>query len=772
MIRLLAIAATMTAAAFGQTPPSDMGSPSPCPSGMVLNSVGRCECPAGTTMTSTGSCAPSNACPYTYNGRCVDVCPPDTLIYGNQCVLSCPAPMMAMPPYCVQSCPPYMMPVNGTCAEPTLDQMCQKHMPGSVASPAGDCVCPQGQWMVRDWNVTERLGSRCVPASMSSPAGSYIPPMACHTYIRNTTYIPLPLDTCQCVRELPVIVPNPADPFLPYACAPPNTQTPIKPCPPPTYFEFQKGQCMNATEPSPRPTVSPTATATATPTATASLSQRIMASPSASMTAKSSAGPNSGGGIASTPTATATQTPKVDDTVRPQITSESSSRPSVSATQTPQPTQRVIQEPSLSATQTPKDPVPSSDTTQRSPSATQTPKDDSSSGSGSDVSVSATQTPKPVDTTDPTDPNDTPKPSVSAEPTKRPEPSAEPTKRPTPPFTPRPTIPRESAPFTPRPTRRPLPTADVVWAADVTRKPLPSFEPTRMPPVRMTAMPSPWRPARNITISLEDRPPYIASQIKFPGANVTAFQRPEKIQEIQMTLACTLRLPLEKIRVTNITLTDARGIRTVIDAARFALSSNGTVGCYVVGSVGAASSGSDGRVSLRRLQAANSQAEVDYYIVEPPTEVLALTPTEFSAIVESSPALADLSASVGSSGVLALSEASLAVASAPGGSAPASTNGGAASVSNAAMIGGAVGGVAMATLVVAAVVGFTQMHKRNRIAQNITRSGSVHVVQHTVNPIGGNPVRLSPTQLQAFAVGGGSMRLPVAFEATKTRSGV
>ena len=295
-----------------------------------------------------------------------------------------------------------------------------------------------------------------------------------------------------------------------------------------------------------------------------------------------------------------------------------------------------------------------------------------------------------------------------------------------------------------------------------------------MPPVRMTAMPSPWRPARNITIAPEDRPLYIASQIKFPGANVTAFQRPEKIQEIQMTLACTLRLPLEKIRVTNITLTDARGIRTVIDAARFALSSNGTIGCYVVGSVGAVTPAPTARAALRRLQTtANSQAEVDYYIVEPPTEVLALTPTEFSAVMESSPALADLSASVGSSGVLALSEASMAVASTnSGGSAPASTNGGAASVSNAAVIGGAVGGVAMATLVVAAVVGFTQMRKRHRIAQNITRSGSVHVVQHTVNPIGINSPRLSPTQLQAFAVGGGSMRLPVAFEATKTRSGV
>jgi hypothetical protein len=315
-----------------------------------------------------------------------------------------------------------------------------------------------------------------------------------------------------------------------------------------------------------------------------------------------------------------------------------------------------------------------------------------------------------------------------------------------------------------------------------------------MPPVRITAMPSPWRPARNITILPEDRPPYIASQIKFPGANVTAFQQPEKIQEIQMSLACALRLPLEKIRVNNITLTDARGIRTVIDAARFFLSSNGTVRCYVIGTIGAdnatpaasagAVSGSDGRASLRRLQAAagSSQAEVDYYIVEPPTEVLALTSSEFSSVVQSSSAMADLSASVGSTGVLALSESSMMSSSsaqiAAGGASNAPTSGSGSgsgssagsAVSNSAVIGAAVGAVAMAALVVAGAVGFSQARKRARSKSNITRSGSVHVVQHTVNPIGGSPARTSPTQLHLFSVG--SLRGPMAFEAVKTRTGV
>lgn len=259
-----------------------------------------------------------------------------------------------------------------------------------------------------------------------------------------------------------------------------------------------------------------------------------------------------------------------------------------------------------------------------------------------------------------------------------------------------------------------------------------------------------------------------------------------------MSLACALRLPLEKIRVNNITLTDARGIRTVIDAARFFLSSNGTVRCYVIGTIGAgnatpaasagAVSGSDGRASLRRLQAAagSSQAEVDYYIVEPPTEVLALTSSEFSSVVQSSSAMADLSASVGSTGVLALSESSMMSSSsaqiAAGGASNAPTSGSGSgssagsAVSNSAVIGAAVGAVAMAALVVAGAVGFSQARKRARSKSNITRSGSVHVVQHTVNPIGGSPARTSPTQLHLFSVG--SLRGPMAFEAVKTRTGV
>jgi hypothetical protein len=291
----------------------------------------------------------------------------------------------------------------------------------------------------------------------------------------------------------------------------------------------------------------------------------------------------------------------------------------------------------------------------------------------------------------------------------------------------------------------------------------------------MTAMPSPWRPARNITIAPEDRPPYIASQIKFPGANATAFQSPEKFQEIQMSLACALRLPLEKIRITNITITDPRMPSVIIDATRFLLSSNGTVGCFKIErNASNVTTASTGR-SLRRLQTSTSQAQVDYYIVEPPTEILALTPAEFSSVMESSAAMAEVSASVGSTGVVAITEASLAASgempSSGSGSGSGSVSG--STPSNGVIIGGAIGGVLFAAVVVSAFVGFSQMRKRaahraTNLTQRMSTSGSVQVVH--LNPIPGNP-RLSPPQHQIWGRVV-SQRGPMAFEAQKTRTGV
>ncbi len=686
-------------------------------------------CPPGTILTSTGSCAP---CPLTYSGRCVDVCPPDTLTYGTQCVASCPVPLV---------------PVNGMCVPMSpsdQNKLCQVSLAGSVYDQASmRCVCPQGQWITRDRNNTVSLTSRCdIAYAAGTATGVSIPRIGCDTFIRGAVYVPAPLDTCQCSADLPVIMPNPNDLLLPFGCAVLNTSTPIQPCPRPSYFDFMIGKCVNMPSPSayPTPKPSPSRTATATATATVSVSAtklRPSAEPRPSADdIKPSVSPMADDTKPSASPSSTTRS-SADDNTKPSASPSSTTRSqpptdsSAPPTMRPQPSAEKPSDPP-----TPR-PQPTDDTTKPSSPPTTRPQPTD------DIKPSEPPTPRPQPTDD-TKPSSTPsaeKPSPP--PTMRPQPTADDTKPSSPPTT----RPQPSSP----PTRRPYPSTDVVW---VTRKPLPSMmAPTRVPPMRMTAMPSPWRPSRNIT---GDRPQYIASQIKFPGANVSMFQQPEKIQEIQMSLACALRLPLENIRITNITLIDIRGLTNIINAARFYMSSNGSVGCYVVGTISRTAR------RLRTLQTASSSAQVDYYIVEPTADILSLSQAEFSSVMESSAMITDLSASVGSSGILVNSEAPLA------GAAPAPSNTPVAD--NSALIGGIVGGVAMAALVVAGVVGFAQMRKRHSQishTRTVSRSSSVHVVKHVINPLGNPP---DPSFAQRYSTS--SMRLPVAFDATKTRSSV
>jgi hypothetical protein len=130
---------------------------------------------------------------------------------------------------------------------------------------------------------------------------------------------------------------------------------------------------------------------------------------------------------------------------------------------------------------------------------------------------------------------------------------------------------------------------------------------------------------------------------------MSSFEKPSKVQELQASLACTLRLPLEKIQIESITLFDTvTGIRTPInvDPTLYSLTSqNGEIGCLEF----AAETNTTAR---RRLQSSSGQqVDVNYLIVAPPPEILMLNATEFAAVIEASPAVATMAASVGSSGV-------------------------------------------------------------------------------------------------------------------------
>jgi hypothetical protein len=235
-------------------------------------------------------------------------------------------------------------------------------------------------------------------------------------------------------------------------------------------------------------------------------------------------------------------------------------------------------------------------------------------------------------------------------------------------------------------------------------------------------MPTPWRPSKPL-LDVIDRPPYIESSVRFTGADETQMTRPEKLQDLQASLACSLRLPVENIRIQNITMTRADGSRLVIRPDFIPLSSNGSAThCFTIA-----------RPALRRLQATSSSATIDYYIVDPSVEILSLTPEEFSTIVGTSSGVNAVATSVGASGVLTTSETTSTQSS----TSPEKT-------SLVGVIVGPLVAVAVVAIVGVGVATVLQRRKRNRL------------VRTTIHP---NPLQAS-----------GSAR--IMFTPSMTRTGV
>lgn len=184
-----------------------------------------------------------------------------------------------------------------------------------------------------------------------------------------------------------------------------------------------------------------------------------------------------------------------------------------------------------------------------------------------------------------------------------------------------------------------------------TQRPTLLPEATKYVRLRVSARSTPWAVRPTV---LPSPLPVIQSKLEFRGANASAFSRPEKIQEVVTTLGCTLRLALEQIVIKNITWVSVDGRRTVLsfDPSVAALRSNGSTDCFVA----------DTTVpNARRLQANSDsgRVEIDYAITDPPASITALDSGSFSAIVENSPSLQNLAASVGSSGLSAPAPAEL-----------------------------------------------------------------------------------------------------------------
>ena len=172
---------------------------------------------------------------------------------------------------------------------------------------------------------------------------------------------------------------------------------------------------------------------------------------------------------------------------------------------------------------------------------------------------------------------------------------------------------------------------------------------------RPTPRPSPsaWviRNPVNLTALGLPRPEAIVSRLSLPSANISEIVKPVRLQELLINLGCTFRMPLENIRITNITMLRSDGkLETIVfDPTLVNLNSSGVVVCLPTPST----SGTNSNLRGRRMQATGSgsgnNVNVEYAILNPSDNILSLDSAEFQTVVASS-VLADYQASVSSGG--------------------------------------------------------------------------------------------------------------------------
>lgn len=229
-------------------------------------------------------------------------------------------------------------------------------------------------------------------------------------------------------------------------------------------------------------------------------------------------------------------------------------------------------------------------------------------------------------------------------------------------------------------------------------------------------------------------------------------QRPDVIQELQASLACTLNLPLDNIRIQNITVRRDGAAPQVIDVSTFPqLRSNGSGGCFRPAAPAVAA----GR-RLRALQQQSSSVDVDYYIVDPTDDILALSTAEFSTVLSNSAPMSEIAASVGSSGVTAV--ATEPTAAGPGSSAAATTTN-ASGIQVGSLVGGVVGGIALC------VAAFTAY----KLATRGRRSGAVRLQGTSVTQ--SRVILVDNTNPLQIHTSNNSMRL-VGYAPTQARASV
>jgi hypothetical protein len=176
-------------------------------------------------------------------------------------------------------------------------------------------------------------------------------------------------------------------------------------------------------------------------------------------------------------------------------------------------------------------------------------------------------------------------------------------------------------------------------------KPSYSALPSRLPQPTKYIIFSPIPVTRRPSPSPAIKPPVVTSQLVINNGNVTYLSEPKTLQYIQASLACAAGVPLEHIRILNITQ-KANGTQTVVlyDKSAAGLMSNGSAACYRP-IITTASPHAN-----RRMQTVDENSvAVDYSIVEPPLALL--DPVAFVAAVTSDIGIASIIAESGASGV-------------------------------------------------------------------------------------------------------------------------
>jgi hypothetical protein len=351
------------------------------------------------------------------------------------------------------------------------------------------------------------------------------------------------------------------------------------------------------------------------------------------------------------------------------VTPSSSMTPRESASQTQTP--KEVPRESASQTQTPKE-VP-----RESASQTQTPKEVPRE------SASQTQTPKEVPRESASNtPKEVPRESASNTPKEVPRESASPSMTPrevqkesaSPSMTPR-EIQKESASQTPklrssytatltpkvRPSIKPCddpknpicikPDSLLSLYSNLRMSPLPSARPSAIPVASIInePFPSPWIISDKFVVELSNIPVYIPSRLNLVAEDISNFEKPETVQQLQSSLACSLRMPLDRIRIEaiyKVSLVSGEKTKLLIDPISWMIGNNNSDNCIRFENATA-----NTKSIARRMQKSESesQIQIDYLILEPTREVLALNSTEFAKVIASSSTMISFAMSVGSS---------------------------------------------------------------------------------------------------------------------------